>query len=147
MTGYSVPSTSAWTTGEEKSTCRCCRRSCFPAFPVRKVSVKYAYINEDSRYDVDVIQSKYAMEYLRHKINVSADGRIWRNLNLSVAWRWQERTGNNASYGLLDARLSWNEAKWSVFVDGTNILNKEYYDYISIRQPGIVVIGGIKIGI
>ncbi len=117
------------------------------SFPMRKVSIKYAYINEDSEYDVDVIQSKYAMEYLRHKINVSADGRIWRNLNLSVAWRWQERTGNNASYGLLDARLSWNEAKWSVFVDGTNILNKKYYDYTSIRQPGVVVIGGIKIGI
>lgn len=93
------------------------------------------------------LQSKYAMDYLRHKVNVSADAKIWRNLNLSASWRWQERTGENKSYGLLDAKLSWDEAKWSVYVDGTNILNKEYYDYISIRQPGIVFIGGVKIKI
>ena len=117
------------------------------AFPIKKVSVKYAYINEDSEYDVNVIQSKYAMDYLRHKVNISADARIWRNLNLSATWRWQERTGENKSYGLLDAKLSWDERKWSVYVDGTNILNKEYYDYISIRQPGVVIIGGIKIKI
>ncbi len=115
------------------------------AFPVKKVSVKYAYINEDSEYDVNVLQSKYAMDYLRHKVNISADVRIWRNLNLSATWRWQERIGNNKSYGLLDAKLSWDEKKWSLYVDGTNILNKEYYDYVSIRQPGVVVIGGIKI--
>ena len=117
------------------------------AFPIKKVSVKYAYINEDSEYDVNVIQSKYAMDYLRHKVNISADARIWRNLNLSATWRWQERTGENKSYGLLDTKLSWDERKWSVYVDGTNILNKEYYDYISIRQPGVVIIGGIKIKI
>ena len=117
------------------------------AFPIKKVSVKYAYINEDSEYDVNVIQSKYAMDYLRHKVNISADARIWCNLNISATWRWQERTGENKSYGLLDAKLSWDERKWSVYVDGTNILNKEYYDYISIRQPGVVIIGGIKIKI
>lgn len=115
------------------------------AFPVKTVSVKYSYINEDSQYDVDVVQSKYAMEYLRHQTSISADGRIWRNLNLSMEWRWQERTGNNKSYGLLDAKISWDEPKWSVYVDGTNLLNKEYYDYVSIRQPGIVVIGGIRL--
>ena len=115
------------------------------AFPVKTVSVKYSYINEDSKYDVDVVQSKYAMEYLRHQTSISADGRIWRNLNLSMEWRWQERTGNNKSYGLLDAKISWDEPKWSVYVDGTNLLNKEYYDYVSIRQPGVVVIGGIRL--
>ena len=115
------------------------------AFPVKTVSVKYSYINEDSQYDVDVVQSKYAMEYLRHQTSISADGRIWRNLNLSMEWRWQERTGNNKSYGLLDAKISWDEPKWSVYVDGTNLLNKEYYDYVSIRQPGVVVIGGIRL--
>ena len=114
-------------------------------FPVKTVSVKYSYINEDSQYDVDVVQSKYAMEYLRHQTSISADGRIWRNLNLSMEWRWQERTGNNKSYGLLDAKISWDEPKWSVYVDGTNLLNKEYYDYVSIRQPGVVVIGGIRL--
>lgn len=117
-------------------------------FPIRKISAKYSYINEDSKYDVTVIQSKYAMEYLRHKLVINADGRVWRNLNLSLSWRWQDRIGsNNPSYSLLDARLSWDMLRWSVYVDGTNILNKEYFDYISIKQPGIVVIAGLKVKI
>lgn len=114
--------------------------------PLRKVGVRYAYINEDSEYDVIVVQSKYAMEYLHHKIVVDADLQIWRNLNLGLGWRWQDRIGeNNPSYALLDARLSWDAKHWSVYVNGTNILNKEYFDYISVKQPGVVVIGGVKI--
>ena len=116
--------------------------------PIRKISIKYAYINVDSKYDVEVIKSKYAMDYLRNKVVVSADGRIWHNLNLHAAWRWQDRIGaNNPSYAILDARLSWDAPHYSIYVDGTNILDKEYYDYVSVRQPGIVVIGGIRINI
>ena len=114
--------------------------------PLRKFGVKYAYINEDSQYDVTVIQSKYAMDYLRNKIILDADGRIWKKLNMNLSWRWNDRVGDaNKSYALLDGRLSWDEKHWSVYVNATNILNKEYYDYISIRQPGIAIIGGLKI--
>lgn len=117
-------------------------------FPVKKLSAKYSYISEDSKYDVTVIKSKYAMEYLRHKLVIDAYGRVWKNLNLSLSWRWQERIGrNNPAYSLLDARLSWDMPRWSVYVDGTNILNKEYFDYISIRQPGAIVIAGLKVKI
>ena len=104
---------------------------------IRKIGLKYSYIYEESDYDVDVISSKYAMDYLRHKLVLSADGRIWKRLNLSVSWRWQDRTGaNNPSYALLDGRLSWDAPRWSVYIDGSNILDKEYYDYVSIPQPG-----------
>lgn len=114
--------------------------------PLRKLSVKYAYINEDYDYDITVIQSKYAMDYLRNKLILDADGRLWRNLNLSLSWRWCDRIGEaNAPYAILDGRLSWDEKAWTVYVNATNILNKEYYDYVSIRQPGTVVIAGVKV--
>lgn len=117
-------------------------------FPVKKLSARYSYINEDSKYDVTILQSKYAMEYLRNKVVLATDLNIWKNLNLNISLRWQDRIGiNNSAYSLLDARLSWDRRKWSVYVDGTNILNKEYFDYVSIKQPGIVIIGGIKIKI
>lgn len=113
---------------------------------LRKLGVQYSYIDEDSKYDVDVISSKYAMDYLRHKVVLSADGRIWKNLNLSLSWRWQDRVGNsNPSYALLDGRLSWDEDKWSVYIDGNNILNKQYYDYVSIPQPGNWFRAGVKV--
>ena len=108
------------------------------ACPLRKLSAKYSYINEDSEYDVTVISSKYAMDYLRHKVVLSADGRLWKRLSLSLSWRWQDRVGvNNPSYALTDARLSWDAPHWSVYLDATNLFDKKYYDYATIPQPGL----------
>lgn len=113
--------------------------------PLRKVGVQYSYISQDSKYDVNVIQSKYAMDYLRHKVVVSADGRIYRNLNLSLSWRFQDRTGSmNPSYAILDGKLSWDTPKWSLYAEGTNLLNKEYFDYTAIPQPKRWLRGGVK---
>lgn len=105
--------------------------------PLRKIGAQYSYIYEDSKYDVAVLSSKYAMDYLRHKVVVNADGRIWKNLNLSLSWRWQDRVGeNNPSYAITDGRLSWDASKWSVYFDASNIFNKKYFDYVAIPQPG-----------
>lgn len=106
--------------------------------PLRKIGAQYSYIHQNSEYDVAVVSSKYAMDYLRHKVVASADGRIWKNLNLSLSWRWQDRIGaNNPSYAITDGRLSWDASKWSVYFDASNVFNKRYYDYASIPQPGI----------
>lgn len=115
---------------------------------VRQIGVQYSYIYEESDYDVDVIMSKYAMDYLRHKVIVSADSKIWKNLNLSLSWRWQDREGkNNPAYALLDGRLSWDTAKWSAYIDGSNIFDKKYYDYVSIPQPGSWFRFGVRFSI
>ena len=115
---------------------------------VRKIGVQYSYIYEESDYDVDVIMSKYAMDYLRHKVIVSADSKIWKNLNLSLSWRWQDREGkNNPAYALLDGRLSWDTAKWSAYIDGSNLFDKKYYDYVSIPQPGSWFRFGVRFSI
>ena len=104
---------------------------------LRRLSIQYAYIDEDISYNRPIVKSKYAMEYLRHKIVVSADGRLCGKLNMSLNWRWQDRVGNgNAPYALLDGRLSWDDASWSVYADCSNMLDKTYYDYSYIPQPG-----------
>ena len=114
-------------------------------FPLRTLGVKYSYISEKSDYAVQVIQSKYAMDYLRHKLTVNADGNLWKKLNLAINWRWQDRVGeNNAPYALLDGRLSWDARHYSLYVNATNIFNKEYYDYVSIKQPGRCFTAGMR---
>ncbi len=116
------------------------------SFPLRKLTARYAYIDEDSKYGVTVTQSKYAMEYLRNKVTLSADGQIWRNLNLSLTWRWQDRTGeSNSDYALLDGKLSWDERHWSLYFDASNILDKKYYDYSYVEQPGFTFVAGVKL--
>lgn len=114
--------------------------------PLRKVSLQYAYIDESIEYARPIAKSKYAMEYLRHKVVLQAESRLWRQLNLSAAWRWQDRVGEgNAPYGLLDSRLSWDTQHWSLYVEGSNLLDKEYFDYSYIPQPGRCLKAGFKI--
>lgn len=114
------------------------------SFPLRRISASYAWITEDMEHVRAVTLSKYAQEYLRHKVVVQADGRIWNRLNLSLSWRWQERTGTgNSPYALLDGRLSWDDKGWSAYIDCSNILDKEYYDYSIVRQPGRWIKGGV----
>jgi iron complex outermembrane receptor protein len=77
------------------------------------------------------------MEYLRHKVVLQAESRLFSRLNVAATWRWQDRVGaGNAPYALLDARLSWDAPRWSVYADCSNLLDKTYYDYSIVRQPG-----------
>ncbi|MCR5361132.1 MAG: TonB-dependent receptor [Bacteroidales bacterium] len=114
--------------------------------PVRKIGLQYAYIDESIDYDRAIDRSKYAMEYLRHKIVVQGETRVVSRLNLSAAWRWQDRVGEgNLPYGLLDGRLSWDAQRWSVYAEGSNLLDKEYFDYSYIPQPGRTFRAGVTV--
>lgn len=114
--------------------------------PVRKIGLQYAYIDESIDYDRAIERSKYAMEYLRHKVVVQGETRVVSRLNLSAAWRWQDRVGEgNLPYGLLDSRLSWDAPRWSAYVEGSNLLDKEYFDYSYIPQPGRTFRAGVTV--
>ena len=117
---------------------------------LRRLSVAYAYIHQDKRTERDV-QSRYALEYLRHKVVAQAGFRLWRRLELHLSYRWQDRTGNYEHdgrmrpyrpYSLIDARLSWDDARFRLYAEANNLLNKTYYDYGNIPQPGIWVRAG-----
>ncbi len=119
-------------------------------FFIRNLTVSYAYIDQDKKSEPDV-QSRYALEYLRHKVVAQANLRVWRNLNLNVSYRWQDRMGNYEQngemvayepYSLLDARLSWDTSFYRVYAEANNLLNRTYYDYGNIPQPGIWVRAG-----
>lgn len=111
------------------------------ACPLRRIGVSYAYISEDISYVRPVVLSKYAQEYLRHKVVINADGTLYRyaggSINMSLSWRWQDRVGKgNDPYALLDARLSWDTRHLRAYVDCTNLLDKRYFDYSIVPQPG-----------
>ena len=117
---------------------------------VRDLKLSYAYINQDKESERNV-QSRYALEYLRHKVVAQTSLRVWNRLNLHVSYRWQERTGNYERdgamrpyepYSLLDARLSWDMPSCRLYAEANNILDKTYYDYGNIPQPGIWIRAG-----
>ena len=117
---------------------------------VCSVNVSYSYIDQDKETTPN-LQSKYALEYLRHKFVAQVNFRIWKLLEMNVSYRWQDRMGNYQKgnsmvpyepYSLVDARLSWNAPQYKIYVEGNNLLNKTYYDHGNIPQPGIWVRAG-----
>ena len=117
---------------------------------VRSVNVSYSYIDQDKETTPN-LQSKYALEYLRHKFVAQANFRIWKLLEMNVSYRWQDRMGNYQKgnsmvpyepYSLVDARFTWNAQQYKIYVEGNNLLNKTYYDHGNIPQPGIWVRAG-----
>ena len=118
---------------------------------LRNVSVAYAYIDQDKKTEVGV-QSRYALEYLRHKVVARAGLRVWRKLHLDLSYRWQDRVGHYERagamkpyrpYSLLDARLSWDDTRCRLYTEANNLLNKTYYDYGNIPQPGFWLRAGV----
>lgn len=111
----------------------------------RQLSLSYNYISQDKEATPDLV-SKYALEYLKHKLVAQAHFHVFSRLNWNMAYRWQERKGNYTDvqgkahayepYGLLDTRLSWDSPAYAVYFEANNLLNKTYYDYGNIPQPG-----------
>jgi iron complex outermembrane receptor protein len=109
-----------------------------------KIALSYSYLNLDkSAGDLD---SKYALDYLKHKIVLSVGHNVFKNV--SVLWKggYFDRSGTftNASnqivdfksYFIVDARVLWTQRKFDVFADVKNILNVDYADYGGLEQPG-----------
>ena len=115
--------------------------------------IAYTYLNEDKKAG-EHIQSQYSLEYLRHKFVASLQMHLFAYLDLGISYRFQDRVGSytdlNGSvhdyhpYSLWDARLSWNHPRYTVFVEGNNLLNKHYVDYGLVPQPGTWINSGIK---
>ena len=91
--------------------------------------------------------SQYALEYLRHKFVARLTTNIWRQLDLTVGLRWQDRVGQYTTFSgevcdyrpfaLMDARLSWTKPRYALYAEVSNLLNNcSYVDYGNVPQPG-----------
>ena len=121
---------------------------------LKRLSLSYCYINQ-RQHEEEGIQSKYALEYLRHKLVAEVQMNMWKRLRLSLSWRFQERTGSYtdadgnvrgySAYGIIDGKLSWEARRWQAYVKGNNLLNKKYVDYGNVPQPGTWIVGGMRV--
>lgn len=118
--------------------------------------ISYSYLNQDVKAE-EGMQSKYTLEYLRHKFMANLNLNVWRNLELGLYYRWQDRMGSYTDvdgavrdyspYGILDGRLQWTGAKYKVYLEANNIFNKSYIDHGCIPQPGIWIMAGAAVNI
>ena len=121
--------------------------------PITFIIFNYSYLNI-SKSSGDYI-SYYVLDYLRNKVTVQAQFRIYKTLGMSAGFNYYDRagtfidylTGNEVYYPdnfLLDARLFYKIKGFEVYADISNILNQQYYDFGNILMPGLWVKGGLS---
>ena len=116
----------------------------------------YCHLHQ-SKQEADYLQSQYSLEYLRHKVTAQLTALLTEKLEVTMGYRYQDRMGSYTTtegevksyhpYSVIDAKATWKEDTYSIYIEGNNLTNHRYVDYGNVPQPGAWVIAGIKIAL
>jgi len=127
---------------------------------LKKATFAYSYLTLDKA--AVGFDSKYALDYLNHKVMLGLNHAIMKGLSASWNLGYFDRSGNYDAntvigqpavmtdyqpYLMLDCRVLWSQKKYDVFLDVNNILNQTYADYGGLTQPGTNFMAGVRIKI
>jgi vitamin B12 transporter len=124
---------------------------------IRSLNLSYGYLTQDKESGAYI--SKYVLDYLKHKIDIRLTHDIFKNLSASWLISYQDRNGtytlwDGNNYGseveyapiwLVDTRIDYIKNQFDFFVEAANLLNKTYYDFGNVEQPGIWAKAGIVV--
>ena len=116
--------------------------------------LSYCHLHQ-SKDEQPFLQSQYSLEYLRHKMTAQVQMHLWEAFDLTLNYRWQDRMGSYTTvdgevrayhpYSVVDARLSWDQAGYTIYLEGNNLTNHRYVDYGNVVQSGCWITAGIKL--
>ena len=122
--------------------------------PSSVFQIAYCHLRQ-SKQEQPFLQSQYSLEYLRHKLTAMLKLQLTPRLNLTLNYRYQDRTGNYTDqngqvcayrpYSVVDGRLSWKIDTYTFYLDANNLFGKRYVDYGNVPQPGLWIVVGGKI--
>ena len=118
-----------------------------PGFFARNVTVGFQHMGQDKKLP-DNYRSMYSLEYVRTKATFQADFDIWKGLGANVSYIYVNRATDSPlikPYSLLDAKLDYDFKRADVYLRFNNILNRTYYDFGEVPQPGFWFIGGVTL--
>lgn len=121
---------------------------------VRKVGFAYSYLHLDKK--AEDYDSKYALDFMKHKVVLTLDHSLYKNFSLTWKGAIFDRSGNYKEYpsnqlvefepyALVDTRLNFNQKRYDLFVDVNNVFNVKYADYGGLTQPGFNWNAGIRL--
>jgi iron complex outermembrane receptor protein len=103
--------------------------------------------------------SSYLLDYLRHKINLSAVHFLFCP-SLKASWQLdiQDRTGHYvdmntgrpesfAPFALLNLKVTWEASHVALFAEARTLFDTAYFDYVGLLQPGFFVMAGVRVKI
>ncbi len=120
------------------------------------INYTYLYQNKPQKNYI----SKYTLNYLRHNLSFSMNHEIIKNLFFSWRVKYGFRNGaffmlNKATnaveekpFGanwLVSAKISYSFGVANFYVQGSNLLDADYYDISYIKLPGRWIKAGVKI--
>ena len=120
----------------------------------------YTFINLE-RATGDYV-SKYSLDYLKHKLQLSFSFDIKRRINFNWQVGYNSRNGSYIDYNaqtkttfissfkpywLTDFKISYDIKSVNLFVSATNLLNAKYTDIGNLIQSGRWLIAGIRVNI
>ena len=113
-------------------------------FFLRSISLGYSHISQSKALEEN-LRSMYSMEYIRNKVVAQADVRICCGLTANISYRYIDRRTDSElikPYSLLDAKLAWDRTRYNLYLRVNNLLDREYYDFGEIPQPGLWIMAG-----
>ena len=119
-----------------------------PDFFFRTLNLGYTHQSQDKSLEPH-LRSLYSLEYIRHKVVVQADFKV-KNLALDLSWRYIDRNAGSAllaPYSLLDAKFSYDFPRMNVYLRANNLLNRTWYDFGDIPQPGFWLMAGVAVNV
>lgn len=122
-------------------------------FPLTYITVNYSYLNIN-KSSGDYI-SYYVLDYLKNKISLLAQFRIYKTLGFSIGFNYNDRagtyldftSGNEIYYPdnfLVDGKLFYSFKGLGIYLEASNILNQNYCDFGNIPMPGFWIKGGVS---
>ena len=130
-------------------------------FFIKNIALKYAYLDMDKSSSEYI--SRYVLDQLKHKLNLSLNHKIYKSLGANWQFAWQDRNGGYTWYNkedltdfeqrsyeafwLVDAKLYWQKPNYTVYLEASNLLDHNYYDMGNITQPGRWIRAGVKLNL
>lgn len=120
--------------------------------------LKFDYTYLDILKKETDFQSKYALNHLRHQVNIQLQIQLYRNWGLSLNGTYRDRVGSFQTYDfetetykenayqdyfLFNGKITYSYKEFQIYVEAQNISDLSYVEY-GIPQPGLWLFGGIK---
>lgn len=123
---------------------------------IKSTGISYSFLNLDKK--AEGYDSKYALDYLKHKLIFKVDHSIWSKLSANWNLGLFDRSGSYTDfasktlsdykpYWMLNAKLMWKADRISLFAEANNLLNQKYVEFGGIEQPGIHFSTGISLSL
>ena len=121
---------------------------------IKKLALSYSFLIMDK--SAGSYDSKYALDYLRNKLILSADHNLYKSLDASWKLSYVDRAGdytdfktaaktNYEPYFMADVRLQWSKINYDLYLDLNNIGAVQYADFGGLTQPGRNFMAGVRL--